>query len=77
MKKIYIIKINFSCKLYMPIRRTRIIGGEIFIEKHHRQHENMLRIMKKIQEDQKLVNLCVMMLKADRNKLKRIKEEKK
>ena len=60
----------------MPIRRTRMIGGERFIEKHHRQHENILRIMEKIQEDQKLVNLSVMMLKADRNKLKRIKEEK-
>ena len=60
----------------MPIRRTRMIGGERFIEKHHRKHENILRIMEKIQEDQKLVNLSVMMLKADRDKLKRIKEEK-
>ena len=60
----------------MTIRRTRMTGGEIFIENHHRQHENILRIMEKIQEDQKLVNLSVLMLKAERNKLKRIKEGK-
>ena len=60
----------------MPIRRTRMFGGERFIEKHHRQHENILGIMEKIQEDQKLVNLSAQILKAERNKLKRIKEEK-
>ena len=58
----------------MSIRKTRMIGWERFIEKHHRQHENTLRIMEKIQENQKLVNLSALMLKAERNKLKRIKE---
>ena len=54
-----------------------MFGGERFIEKHHRQHENILKIMEKIQQDQKLVNLSALMLKAERNKNKRIKEERK
>ena len=60
----------------MSIRRTRMIGGERFIEKHHRRHKNILTIMEKVQKDQQLVNLSVLMLKTERNKLKRRKEEK-
>ena len=41
MLNIYIIEINFSCKWYMPIRRTRMIVGERYIKKHHDDNAKM------------------------------------